>query len=388
MRSPALSFGLSRAISVAVWNLEGTDLTGSILDGRQLQPVVDLESITACHDRRAAVARVVRGDHRGARPGGLGEHPLAGRRRGPGSTSNAHGSAGRALDGAVGQIADEDRGLPASSHTSDDPGVCPVRAAAAATLISVVVGPELHLVFDRYDAVLEHHGCPRIRPRSRRGVARLVRVEVPVVRLRQSGTGRWGTSAPIRRRPEMVFHPTWSVCRCVLITTSTSTGSKPAPRSRAGSRCPDDPSAASWAGRGRFRRRCPPATVRPSTSITHVCMAILHCVCLSQNVGSAGRRCPPTPPAVSPRTATGAVSICRLHHAGDGGVAQLDPVSPIIRPDADLAGRPQPTVVAVPRSIWAGWASTRCRTCAANPSPGPSRATGTSPSRARAAAGR
>ena len=102
---------------------------------RQLQPVVDLERVAPRHDRRAAVARIVRRDHRRARRGRLGEDPLAGHRRRVGvDVERARIVGSRELDRAVREVADEHRGLarrPATPPTT--PAYGPAPAAATAT---------------------------------------------------------------------------------------------------------------------------------------------------------------------------------------------------------------------------------------------------------------
>ena len=64
----------------------------------------------------------------------------------------------------------------------------------------------------------------RASPRTR---CRLPRPSAPT-RRGTAGSARSGTSAPTAPSTSIVFHPTWSKCRCVQITVSTSSRGKPA----------------------------------------------------------------------------------------------------------------------------------------------------------------
>ncbi len=116
----------------------------------------------------------------------------------------------------MGEVADEDGGLPASSHSTDEPGVWPGRAQPQRLADLMVVGPQLDLArfVDGKNAVREHDSAavlPRLlvlgpRRRSRAGV---VRMEEPVVGLGDEVAGvregrHPGIAVPLGVPPDVI----------------------------------------------------------------------------------------------------------------------------------------------------------------------------------------
>src|SRR5213080_4762799 len=127
------------------------------------------------------------------------------------------------LDRMVHEIAGDDRirVARAKAHTR-----VPRRVTRRGLQPDLVADPMVHLDQRREPGVQHRRDAVAHDPRGVR-VARARPVLPLAPREQVTARGNVGTQRPLSSR---VFHPTWSTCRCVQITTSTDSGATPATR--------------------------------------------------------------------------------------------------------------------------------------------------------------